>query len=243
MPDMYTLRYSHEASVIKWDRNTFTDLRGSEADDVVDEIEELVQSLNIRPVILKNIVDLNERQNETLPYSLRYDRPRKGPTPLDWPLDKAKVKANEVCSQALLRAKKGHDNLRYAKDVHDEYLEEGKSTNDNSLLHLDKPTEEEVTKCGEDGVYRRLGKKKVDAIGWGDEEVTNDNCEDSEDGTVTYQVRAMYFADPYGCEAFNVVELIIKVEVVPSEEDTGKKRSESDSGQKRKSEAISPQKK
>ena len=243
---MYTLRYSQEASVIKWDRNTFTDLRGSEADDVVDEIEEYVQSLNISLVILKKIADLNKRQYDTLPKSLMFDRlPRKDLTPLDWPLDKAKAEANEVCSQALFRAKDGYDDLelRYAKAVYDEYLEEGKSTNDNSLLHLDKPTEEEVTECGEDGVYRSLGKKKVDAIGWGDEEVTNDNCEDSEDGTVTYQVRAMYFADPYGCEAFNVVELIIKVEVVPSEEDTGKKRSESDSGQKRKSEAISPQKK
>lgn len=52
---------------------------------------------------------------------------------------------------------------------------------------------------------------------WGDEEVTDENCTKNKDGTVTYEAHTIHFADPYG-GLFNVVKMMIKVEVIPAEE-------------------------
>jgi hypothetical protein len=54
---------------------------------------------------------------------------------------------------------------------------------------------------------------------WGDEEVTDANRMENKDGTVSYQVHTIHFADPYG-GLFNVVKLVSKVEVIPAEEVT-----------------------
>lgn len=52
---------------------------------------------------------------------------------------------------------------------------------------------------------------------WGDEEVTDANLTKNEDGTVSYEVHTIHFADPYG-GLFNVVKLVIKVDVVPADD-------------------------
>ncbi len=53
---------------------------------------------------------------------------------------------------------------------------------------------------------------------WGrDEEVTDANLTKNEDGTVSYEAHTIHFADPYG-GLFNVVKLVIKVDVVPADQ-------------------------
>jgi len=51
---------------------------------------------------------------------------------------------------------------------------------------------------------------------WGDERVTDANRKENKDGTVSYEAHTIHFADPYG-GLCNVVQLDIKVEVVPAD--------------------------
>jgi len=213
---VYTLRYSQKGSVIKWDNSTFTDCRPNEADGITDEIVELAEALNVAPVLLKDVSTQMPFRHEQI---------------IDWPLEKANIEARQICSKALCWAQGGFDNLKYAKDVYNEYKEEGLlHDTHHQQIDLDKQT-------------KRKPWDKTDEldspIGFGDEAVTDANLENNHNGTVTYKVRTMHFADPYGCECFNVVELVIKVEVVPFKI----KQKNEVAGQKRKSDAVSPKKK
>mmetsp|Transcript_39786 Transcript_39786/g.95751 ORF Transcript_39786/g.95751 Transcript_39786/m.95751 type:complete len:212 (+) Transcript_39786:84-719(+) len=208
---MFTLRYSQIGSHLKWDDATFTDCRPCEADGMQDDIIELAEDLSLGPAVLNNLSKLNIKQRRSLPQCLM------NPSVTDWPLGKANEEARRICESALDRAREGYRDLRHAKTVYDEYEDEGRSVEEYPAMQLDKPTKEKVYEVGADGVYRRRGSKTVDAIGWGDEEVSDTNRTENADGTTSFTVRSIYFADPYGIECFNVVELIIKVEVVPSE--------------------------
>ena len=207
---------------------------------MVNEITELAKSLHVRPVLIKDIDDIEGEEEQYIASRiLDYDNRRKRgarkagyndqPIAIDWPLEKANKEARLICNKALRWAKSGFRNLEYAKSVYDRYSEDGSIKKSHyKQIDLSKPGERETWE-----------KDKDTPIGFGDEEVTDDNCEKN-DGTCMYKVRSMHFADPYGCECFNVVELMIKVEVVRSEKVVEQQQSEN--GQKRKSEAVSPKK-
>ena len=132
------------------------------------------------------------------------------PIAINWPLEKANEEARRVCSKALRLAKGGFGgDMEYAKTVYDEYNEKGYindliSDEHYRQIDLNKPEKKEPWE-----------KDKSDIpIGFGDEEVTDNNFEKNADGTLSYKVRSMHFADPYGSECFNVVQLDMKVEVM-----------------------------
>lgn len=197
----------------------------------MDEINELARSLNVRPVLIKDVNNIeNDKEQYIASRILDYDnsrRARKGPPQpivIDWPLEKANEEARLICNKALRWAKSGFRNLEYAKSVYDRYSEDG-SIKDSHYKQID------LSKPGERETWEK--DKDITPIGFGDEEVTDGNCEKNADsGTCIYEVRSMHFADPYGCECFNVVQLDIKVEVVPSEKVV---EQQSETGQKRKS--------
>ena len=207
---------------------------------MVDEITELAKSLNVRPVLIKDVDNIeNDEEQYIASRILDYDNRRGArktgyndqPIVIDWPLEKANEEARLICNKALRWAKSGFRNLEYAKSVYDRYSEDG-SIKDSHYQQID------LSKPGKRETWEK--DKDITPIGFGDEEVTDNNCEKNDDGTCIYKVRSMHFADPYGCECFNVVELMIKVEVVPSEKVVEQQQSET--GQKRKSEAVSPKK-
>ena len=206
---MYTLQYSQHAKVIRWDSNSWTDCRPCEADAIQDEIIELAEDLIVKPKILRD-VKLGSYKNLLITSDLQKLQA------LDWSLEKANEEAKRICSAALAGTQGGFDNLQHAKTVCNEYEEEGREL--YPKMQLDKPEEQESWE-----------KEEPLTIGFGDEEVTDANCS-KKDETVSYKVSSMHFADPYGCEAFNVVELVIKVEVVPSSETKKKQKA----GEKRK---------
>ncbi len=91
---MFKLRYSKEASILKWDRHSFDSCRPCEADAIADEIIELVESLDVSP---------QWWQEES------------------FPLEKANSEAKSVCETLLLDALGGYPNLSHAKESWDEY--------------------------------------------------------------------------------------------------------------------------
>jgi len=212
--------------VIKWDKNSWSDCRPSEADAIQDEIIELATALNVGPMLIKDLGQLEIEQYKELPRCLQFKwNPRKGPLVYDWPLDEANSEARRICQQALDNARRGYPNLKLAEEVWFEYENEGLLDDDGKYEGLedfsDRNRRDKILDHaqGEDGVYRCVGYKTVDAIGWGDKNVIDtEHCTtNADDGAMSFSVRTIHFADPYGCEAFNVVELVIKVEVVPSE--------------------------
>ena len=68
----------------------------------------------------------------------------------------------------------------------------------------------------EDGWEEYKSSDTLNLESWGDEEVTDANLTKNEDGTVSYEAHTIHFADPYG-GLFNVVKLVIKVDVVQAD--------------------------
>lgn len=93
---------------------------------------------------------------------------------------------------------KDYGDLKLAQVIYDEYESEGR-LRDYPALKLDN----------------LIGWDEK-PIGWGDEKVSDGarHWEENEDSAASFKVWNMYFADPHGCKVFNVVELVIKVEVV-----------------------------
>lgn len=73
----------------------------------------------------------------------------------------------------------------------------------------------------EDGWDEYKSSDKLNLESWGDEEVTDANLTKNKDGTVSYEAHTIHFADPYG-GLFNVVKLVIKVDVVQADDNEAK---------------------
>lgn len=208
---MFTLRYSQEAKIVKWDRGSWTDCRPCEADGIQDEIIELASSLTVKPTLYKNVYDLPEKQFDLLPRSLDYERlPRKSTTHStnEWTLEGANERAKRICQQAIDKSQNGYGgDLEHAKSVYGRYKEKGYLKNGRyaGLYDLENPTKE------------NSWDDEPQPLSWGDEIVTDEMCTTKEDGTFSIVGKTALFADPYGAELFNVVQLVIKVEVVRSE--------------------------
>ena len=82
--------------------------------------------------------------------------------------------AKKLCQDALDEVRNGNHDLRHAKSLHDEYIEEG-----------------------------QIPPSQPEGISWGDESVTDEMCTTNEDGALTVVGTTALFADPYG-GLFNV---------------------------------------
>ena len=166
----------------------------------------LSSSLKVPPTFYKDTCNYNGDQ---LPRSLHHSTAsRKGPLPSEWTLDEANEKAKKVCLDALSKAR-DDDNLQHAKSLYDEYKKEGRLDENGEyagLYDLENPKK------------KKSWDPEPEAISWGDETVTDEMCTTNEDGALTVVGTTALFADPYGAEVFNVVQLTIKVEVVRSEQ-------------------------
>ena len=201
---MFTIRYSQTGSVVRWDRKTFTDCRPCEAEGLEDEIIELASSLTEPSTLYNDTCNLSDYNGNQLSRSLHHSTTsRKGPLPSEWTLDEANEKAKKVCLDALNKARDGYDNLQHAKSLYDEYME--RYYTPAGLYDLENPEKE------------NSWDPEPEAISWGDESVTDEMCTTNEDGALTVVGTTALFADPYGNEVFNVVQLTVKVEVVRSE--------------------------
>ncbi|EJK65684.1 hypothetical protein THAOC_13434 [Thalassiosira oceanica] len=211
---MFSIRYSQTGRVLRWDRNTFTDCRPCEAEGIEDEIIELASSLTVPSTFYKDTCNLTDYSDNQLPRSLRHSMTsHKGPlpSPSEWTLSEANEKAKKVCQDALNMARNGYDNLQHAKSLYDEYIEKGLPP---GLYDLENPVKE------------NSWDPEPEAISWGDESVTDDMCTTNEDGALTVVGTAALFADPYGAELANVVQMTVKVEVIRSESGEEKESGE-----------------
>lgn len=199
---MFTIRFSQEGSVIKWDRNTFAGCRPCEADGNANTVCELVESsMDVKSMLLTDSSSSNNLLIEEI--FGRMDE-------VEWTsVEKANDEAERLCRAALdwaMSRTESYD-LIYARAMYNEYKEEGR-LDDYPQIQLDEAEEN-----GEN------------PIGFGDEDVTESNCFKREDGTVSYNVHTIHIADPFGAELFNVVKLNTTVEVVASDKsDSGQKR-------------------
>ena len=83
---------------------------------MVDEITELAKSLNVRPVLIKDVDNIeNDEEQYIASRILDYDNRRGArkagcndkPIVIDWPLEKANEEARLICNKALRWAKSG----------------------------------------------------------------------------------------------------------------------------------------
>lgn len=120
---MFTIRFTQEGSVIKWDRNTFADCRPCEADGNANTVCELVESsMDVESVLLKD-------SSSNLLIGEIFGRPM---DEVEWSsVEKANDEAEKMCRAALDWAMSRTENydLRYAREMYNEYKEEGRLDN------------------------------------------------------------------------------------------------------------------